>query len=140
MKHRIPILVLFLVLSFLILSPPSSFSQSVDEIVQMDIQQLMKMDVVVTSASKRPQKVHQTASAIYVVTSEDIRRTGATNIMEALRTVPGVLVSKINQNQYAVSVRGFNRRFSDKLLVLIDGRSVYTPTNSGVFWIGQDMY
>ncbi len=74
-----------------------------------------------------------------MVTQEDIRRSGAVNIMEALRIVPGVQVSKINQNRYAISIRGFNRRLgSDKLLVLMDGRTLYSPSAAGVFWLGQD--
>ena len=110
-----------------------------DEIFEMDISQLMQMEVTVTSVSKRPEPLHKAASAIYVLTGEDIRRSGAVNIMEALRMVPGVLVSKLNQNRYAISIRGFNQRLgSDKLLVLMDGRSIYSPTDSGVFWIGQD--
>jgi iron complex outermembrane receptor protein len=110
-----------------------------DEIFEMDILQLMQTEVVVTSVSKRPEMVHKAASAIYVLTGEDIRRSGAVNIMEALRMVPGVLVSKLNQNRYAISIRGFNQRLgSDKLLVLMDGRSVYSPVAAGVFWIGQD--
>ncbi len=109
------------------------------EILKKDIKELMQTNVLVTSVSKRPQLLHDTASAVYVVTQEDIRRTGAVNIMEALRIVPGVQVSKINQNRYAISIRGFNRRLgSDKLLVLMDGRTVYSPSASGVFWIGQD--
>ncbi len=105
----------------------------------MSISQLMQAEVVVTSVSKRPEQVHKAASAIYVLTEEDIRRSGAVNIMEALRMVPGVLVSKLNQNRYAISIRGFNQRLgSDKLLVLMDGRSIYSPVQSGVFWIGQD--
>ncbi len=99
----------------------------------------MQVDLTTTIVNKRPELVHKAASAIYVVTGEDIRRSGAVNIMEALRMVPGVLVSKINQNRYAISIRGFNRRLgSDKLLVLMDGRSIYSPVSSGVFWIGQD--
>lgn len=109
------------------------------QIFKMDLEELMQTEVVVTSVSKRPQKLHETASAVYVVTQEDIRRTGAVNIMEALRLVPGVHVSKINQNRYAISIRGFNRRLgSDKLLVLMDGRTLYSPSAAGVFWIGQD--
>ena len=109
------------------------------EILKMDIEQLLDTNITVTSVSKRPQKLHEAASAVYVVTQEDIQRVGAVNIMEALRIVPGVLVSKINQNRYAISVRGFNRRLgSDKLLVLMDGRTLYSPSAAGVFWIGQD--
>jgi hypothetical protein len=81
-----------------------------DEIFEMDISQLMQTEVTITSVSKRPEQLHKAASAIYVLTQEDIRRSGAVNIMEALRMVPGVLVSKINQNRYAISIRGFNRR------------------------------
>ncbi len=109
------------------------------EVFEFDIYQLMQMEVTVTSPAKKPQKLHTAASAIYVLTQEDIQRSGAVNIMEALRMVPGVLVSKTNQNRYAVSIRGFNRRFgSDKLLVLMDGRTIYSPIAAGVFWIGQD--
>ncbi len=109
------------------------------EILEMDLQQLMQMDVVVTSASKKPQKLHKTASAIFVITQEDIRRTGAVNLMEALRIAPGVQVSKVSQNTYAISVRGFNNRSgADKLLVLIDGRSIYSIADGGTFWIGQE--
>jgi len=121
-----------------------AFGQDISDVLAMDLHQLMQMDVVVTSVSKRPQKLHETASAIFVVTQEDIRRTGAVNLMEALRIVPGLLVSKINQNVFAISVRGFNRGSgSDKLLVLIDGRSVYSPVsnglNKGVQWVVQDV-
>ena len=136
---------------FAFICPPPVFSadekplevtieeEKIDDILDTDIHQLMQMEVTVTSVSKRPELVHKAASAIYVLTEEDIRRSGAVNIMEALRMVPGVLVSKLNQNRYAISIRGFNQRLgSDKLLVLIDGRSVYSPVQSGVFWIGQD--
>jgi len=109
------------------------------KILNMNIEQLLDVDIRVTSVSKKSQQLHKAASAIYVVTQEDIQRVGAVNIMEALRIVPGVLVSKVNQNRYAISIRGFNRRLgSDKLLVLMDGRTLYSPSAAGVFWIGQD--
>ncbi|MFQ5443276.1 MAG: TonB-dependent receptor plug domain-containing protein [Nitrospinales bacterium] len=136
--------VFFLLPVLCLVFPDRGVAQDSTDFMGMELQQLMQMDVVVTSVSKRPQKLHETASAIYVVTQEDIRRTGAVNLMEALRIVPGVLVSKINQNRFAVSIRGFNRGFgSDKLLVLIDGRSVYSPVssgvNKGVRWVVQDV-
>lgn len=136
--------VLHLLPVFFLVFPGQVRSQDINDVLEMDLQQLMQMDVLVTSVSKRPQKLHEAASAVYVVTQEDIRRTGAVNLMEALRIVPGVLVSKINQNKFAVSVRGFNRGIgSDKLLVLIDGRSVYSPVssglNKGVRWVVQDV-
>ncbi len=79
------------------------------------------------------------AAAIFVITQEDIRRSGATSIPEALRLVPGLEVARIDENKWAIGSRGFNGRFDNKLLVLIDGRSVYTPLFSGVYWNIQDV-
>ena len=97
------------------------------------------MSVVVTSVSKKPQPLSETAAAIHVITSDDIRRSGATNIPEALRLAPGVQVSAISNNSWAVSIRGFADRFANKLLVLVDGRSVYAPFFSGVRWEGLNV-
>ena len=97
------------------------------------------MNTEVTSASKKEQKLSQVAAAIFVITQEDIRRSGATNIPDLLRMVPGVNVAQINANTWAVAVRGFNEQFSDALLVLLDGRIVYTPTFSGVYWDTLDV-
>jgi iron complex outermembrane receptor protein len=88
----------------------------------------------VTSVSKKEQTLARTAAAVFVVNSEDIRSSGATNLPDVLRMVPGVEVARINANTWAVTIRGFNSRFSDKVLVLVDGRSVYTPSFSGVYW------
>jgi iron complex outermembrane recepter protein len=97
------------------------------------------MDIQVTSVSKTEQSLAQAASAIFVITPDAIRRSGATNIPDLLRMVPGLDIARINAYTWAVSVRGFNGRFSDKLLVLLDGRSVYTPTIDGVFWEVLDL-
>jgi iron complex outermembrane receptor protein len=97
------------------------------------------MNLQVTSVSKRTQKVADAAAAVFVITQEDIRRSGATSIPEALRLVPGLQVARIDQNKWAIASRGFNGRFDNKLLVLIDGRSVYTPLFSGVYWNVQDV-
>ena len=97
------------------------------------------MNIEVTSVSKKAEKISQAAAAIFVITQEDIRRSGATNIPDLLRMVPGLDVSQINANDWAVSARGFNQQFSDKLLVLIDGRAVYTPLLGGVNWDTQDV-
>jgi iron complex outermembrane receptor protein len=97
------------------------------------------MNIQVTSASKKEQKLSQVAAAIFVITQEDIRRSGAANIPDLLRMVPGMEVSQINANSWAISVRGFDNQFSDKLLVLIDGRAVYTPLLGGVNWDSQDV-
>ena len=96
------------------------------------------MQVQVTSASKKHEKFFVTAAAIYVISQEDIRRSGATSIPELLRMVPGLDVAHIDANKWAISSRGFNERFANKMLVLIDGRTVYTPLFSGVHWDVQD--
>jgi iron complex outermembrane receptor protein len=97
------------------------------------------MNVEVTSVSKDEQKLSRTASAIFVITAEDISRSGATNIPDLLRMVPGMDVAQINANTWAVSARGLNGEFSNELLVLVDGRTVYVPTFGGVFWDTLDM-
>lgn len=95
-------------------------------------------DLEVTSVSKKPEKLSEAPAAIRVVTGEDIRRSGALSIPEALRNIPGVEVARIDSRQYAITARGFNGSVANKLLVMIDGRSVYTPLFSGVFWDAQD--
>ncbi|NJD90429.1 MAG: TonB-dependent receptor [Geobacter sp.] len=96
------------------------------------------MDLKVTSVSKKSQSLTDAAAAIFVITQEDIRRSGVTNIPDALRMVPGIQVARIDSSKWAVSARGFNGRFSNKLLVLKDGRSIYTPFFLGVYWETQD--
>jgi iron complex outermembrane recepter protein len=112
-------------------------SRSVPDVTAMSMEDLMNMQV--TSVSKRTQKVADAAAAIFVITQEDIRRSGATSIPEALRLAPGLEVARIDQNKWAIGSRGFNGRFDNKLLVLIDGRSVYTPLFSGVYWNIEDV-
>lgn len=97
------------------------------------------MNIEVTSVSKKEQKLSQTASAVFVISQEDIRNSGAMNIPDLLRMVPGVDVAQINANKWAISVRGFNGQYPNKLLVLIDGRTIYSPMFSGVFWDAQDV-
>ena len=103
-----------------------------DEILSKDISAL-----TVTSVAKRSQQLKDTAAAIYVITQEEIRRAGIYSIPEALRLVPGVQVAKVSTNRWAVSARGFNSALNNKLLVLIDGRTIYTPVFSGVYWDDQ---
>src|ERR1700676_765896 len=112
-------------------------TQKVPDVTTMSVEDLMNMQV--TSVSKHTQKVADAAAAIFVLTQEDIRRSGATSIPEALRLVPGLEVARIDENKWAIGSRGFNGRFDNKLLVLIDGRSVYTPLFSGVYWNIQDV-
>src|SRR5207249_3643008 len=82
----------------------------------------------------KPEPLSSTPAAVKVVTGDDIRRMGALSIPEALRYIPGVEVARVDNRQYAITARGFNGTVANKLLVLIDGRSVYTPLFSGVFW------
>ena len=98
----------------------------------LSIEDLMKVEV--TTASKEAQSYQRVPAAIYVITQEMIRRAGARNIPEALRMAPGVQVAQAGPSQWQISIRGFNSPFADKLLVLIDGRSVYNTTFSGVDW------
>ncbi len=97
------------------------------------------MNIQVTSVSKKEQKLSQAGAAVFVITQEDIRRSGATNIPDLLRMVPGVDVAQIDAGSWAISIRGFNDRYANKVLVLIDGRTVYSPDFSGVEWDEQDV-
>jgi iron complex outermembrane receptor protein len=103
----------------------------------MSLEELANLQVI--TVSKVPERLQQTPSAIYVLTQEEIRRSGTTSIPEALRLVPGVEVARIDSNKWAVGVRGFVSKLSRLLLVLIDGRSVYTTLFAGVYWDVQDM-
>ena len=122
---------------FLAANGAAQSQQSVPDVTALSMEDLMNIQV--TSVSKRTQKVADAAAAIFVITQEDLRRSGATSIPEALRLVPGLEVARIDENKWAIGSRGFNGRFDDKLLVLIDGRSVYTPLFSGVYWNVQDV-
>jgi len=106
------------------------------DLAQVSIENLMDMEV--TSASKKEQKLSRVASAIFVITQEDIRRSGATNIPDVLRIVPGLQVAQINGSTWAITTRGFDGQYSNKLLVLLDGRTVYSPIFSGIFWDAQN--
>lgn len=111
-------------------------SSELKQLMQLDLNDLLNLEV--TSVSKKAQKVSKSAAAIFVITGQDIKRSGVTSIPEALRMAPGIDVAKIDGNKWAITSRGFNGRFANKLLVLIDGRSVYTPFFSGVHWDVQD--
>jgi len=123
-----------------------SSGKPANDILSLDIEQLAKtpvvvpsMDIPVTSVAKEPSTVGRSPAAVFVITPEMIRRSGATCIPEALRMAPGVEVAQVNANTWAITARGFNSTFSGKLLVLIDGRSVYNPNFSGVYWDMQDV-
>ena len=112
-------------------------SASAAALKKLSIEQLMNLEV--TSVSRRPERLAQAASAIQVITQQDIRRSGASSLPEALRLATNLQVAQVNSRDWAISARGFNSTTANKLLVLIDGRTVYTPLYSGVFWDVQDV-
>jgi len=96
-------------------------------------------NIKITSVSKRAERLSDAPASVFVITADDIRRAGVTSLPEALRLAPNLQVAQVSASGYAISARGFNNSAANKLLVLIDGRSVYTPLFSGVFWDAQDV-
>jgi iron complex outermembrane receptor protein len=117
-------------------SEPSHAATAPSELTELSLEELMNVEV--TSVSKKTERLSDAAAAVYVITREDIRRSGYTSIPEILRLAPNLQVARVDSSQYAITARGFNSTTANKLLVLIDGRSVYTPLFSGVFWDAQD--
>lgn len=118
-------------------TPALAQRDSLEALKQLSIDQLMNVEV--TSVSRRPEPLSKTASAIQVITQEDIRRSGSSSLPEVLRIASNLQVAQVDSRQWAISARGFNSTTANKLLVLIDGRTVYTPLFSGVFWDAQDV-
>ncbi|MEQ1529038.1 MAG: TonB-dependent receptor [Methylococcales bacterium] len=104
---------------------------------ELNLEELVKIQV--TSVSKKIQALSDAPAAVYVISHDDIKRSGVTSVPEALRMAPGLDVARIDANKWAVTARGFNGNFANKLLVMIDGRSIYTPAFSGVYWDAQDV-
>ena len=125
---------------WLVASRGSAFaaSPSTDPIVNLSLEDLV--NVKVTSVSKKEESLNDAAAAIFVLSNDDIRRSGATTVADALRLVPGVQVAAIDSSDFAISARGFNSQFANKLLVMIDGRTVYSPLFSGVYWDAQQVF
>ncbi|RDH85215.1 MAG: outer membrane receptor protein [endosymbiont of Seepiophila jonesi] len=123
-------------ISAALFSTPVLAEESVDAYLDLELEDQLSMEV--TSVSRKKQRLNEVAAAAYVITQDDIRRSGVTSIPEALRLAPGIQVTKMDCNKWAISSRGFNAQFANNLLVLIDGRSVYTSTYSGVYWEVQD--
>lgn len=127
-----------LAISLASLCVPSVRAQNTHtDLTQMNLEDLMSIEV--TSVSKKEQRISAAGAAIFAITQEDIRRSGATTLADVLRMVPGVDVAQLDANIWVITIRGFSDRFADKVLVLIDGRTVYTPTSSGVYWDQQDV-
>ncbi|MDH5639744.1 MAG: TonB-dependent receptor [Nitrospira sp.] len=110
--------------------------QTVSALSRMDLEELMKVEIV--SLAKTPRPLSESPAAVFVISQEDIRRSGVTSIPEALRMAPGINVARVDSNKWAITARGFNDRYSSKLLVMIDGRTIYTPFFAGVYWELQD--
>jgi iron complex outermembrane receptor protein len=126
-----------------VVAPSEVFGQSSGrqsnavDLTELSIEDLMAIRV--TSVSKKEQTLAKTGAAVFVITQEDIHNSGATNIPDVLRMAPGVDVAQIDANRWAISIRGFNSIYANKVLVLIDGRSVYSDSFSGVFWDQQNV-
>lgn len=116
---------------------PSLNAEEQSKVFDLSVEDLLNVEV--TSVAKKAQSLNDAPAAAFVITNEDIKRSGATSIPDALRLAPGLDVARIDANKWAVSARGFNGRFANKLLVLIDGRNAYTRTFSGVYWENQDV-
>jgi iron complex outermembrane recepter protein len=121
-----------------LIGSPGLANSGAKDLTNLSLEDLMQVSV--TSVSKKEEKISDAPAAIFVITQEDIRRSGVTNIPDALRMVPGVEVARIDSNKWAISARGFNSRFANKLLVLMDGRTLYSNLFSGVWWDVQDTF
>ncbi len=139
---RFPVVFVSLFLPIILLCPShqsragNAIGETDKEIFDLGLEDLL--DIEVTSVSKKIQPLSSSPAAIYVISERDIQQSGVTTIPDALRMVPGLHVARIDSNKWAITSRGFNGRLSNKLLVLIDGRSVYSPSFSGVYWEVQD--
>jgi iron complex outermembrane receptor protein len=129
----------YLLLTMIVLAAPPASAQSASapDLTQKSLEDLMNVEV--TSVSKKEQKTSQVAAAIFVISRGDILRSGALNVPDLLRLAPGVEVAQLDASRWAISVRGFNGQESNKLLVMIDGRTVYNPVFAGVFWDSQNV-
>lgn len=110
---------------------------SAAELATLSLEQLSNIEV--TSVSRRPERLSAAAGSVFVITAEDIRRSGATSLPEVLRLAPNLQLARADANQYAITARGFNSTTANKMLVQIDGRTIYSPLFSGVFWEVQDL-
>lgn len=128
--------VAFLVLAGLA-SPVNAQQATGRTLGELSLDELANLEV--TSVARRAESLAEAPAAIFVITAEDIRRSGATSLAEALRLAPNLQIARIDAGQYAISARGFNNLVANKLLVLVDGRTIYTPLFSGVFWDQQDV-
>lgn len=126
-------------LAALLAAPALGAIQRADTLLDLELDQLSRIKVqTVTSVSRTAEPIGASPAAVFALSRDDIRRSGATSIPEVLRLVPGVTVQRIDANKWAIAIRGQNDRFFNKLLVMIDGRVVYDPLHAGVYWDVQD--
>ena len=125
----------FALLALVLVAPMTLAAQA--PLADLSLEELMNIEVRLVS--RRPASIARSPAAVYVLTAEDLRRSGATNLPDALRLVPGMHVAQMDASKWGLTARGFNDIFANKLLVLIDGRSVYNPLFSGVLWEAQDL-
>ncbi len=116
--------------------PLAAEEAGLDHLKQLSLQELL--DIEVTSVSRKEQRLSDTAAAVTVITQDDLRRSGAIKFQDALRLVPGLEVGRVDGKEWSISARGFNDIFANKLLVMVNGRSIYTPLFSGVYWDAQN--
>jgi len=130
---------LFIAMSLLLVPLGNAVADTLDEtdeLASLSLEELLSTEI--TTLSRKAESLGSAPAAVYVISQSDIRRSGATSIPELLRHVPGMQVAQIDGNKWAVTSRGANGRFANKLLVLMDGRTLYNPLLSGVFWDTQD--
>ncbi len=128
-----------ILLSSLFLPCLSASSAEMKDLVSLSLEEFSELDVLVTSGAKKEQPISDTATAIYVISKQDIKRTGARNIPDVLRLVPGLHVARVNPYRWAISSRGDNDAFARSMLVLVDGRTSFNLVFSGVFWDVKDL-
>lgn len=129
---------LIAVMGWLACSVASGQQRSASQLADLSLEELANIQI--TSVSRRAERLVDAPASVYVITGEEIRRSGVTSLPEALRLAPNLQVARVDARQYAITARGFNNTIANKLLVLIDGRTVYTPLFSGVFWDEQDVF
>ena len=130
---------LFCITSLLVIfSSALVHAEDFADFAELDLEALLNTTVI--TASKREQKLSESANAIHVITAEEIKRSGAVDLPDLFRLVPGIDVVNVYGNSYGVSARGFNERFAQRMLILIDGRSIYTAFFGGVFWENEEVF
>jgi iron complex outermembrane receptor protein len=123
--------------AWILLAATCAHADAPPDLTALSLEELLEVEV--TTVSRQSEPLFEASAAVSVLTAEDLRRAGTTSVPDALRMVAGVQVARVTASHWAVSARGFNNQFANKLLVLVDGRSVYTPLFAGVYWDVQDL-